>query len=140
MSVECSKHFVIIRGQTVEVEADTIQDLKACALRTSDSRGPLHWWELYDAARRPVEVNSDQKSQACERVFLRDAEFAVCGRYGNDHTGKVLPFAEFLEKHAESLNRTVDNLYALPGKTKWKSEHRFELGHWFSIANESYNN
>ena len=70
----------------------------------------------------------------------RNAESTVCRRYGSRHAGKVLPFAEYLEKHAEFLNRTVENRYALSGGAQWKSDHRFVMNQWFSLADESYNN
>ena len=62
----------------------------------------------------------------------RNAESTVCRRYGSRHAGKVLPFAEYLEKHAEFLNRTVENRYALSGGAQWKSDHRFVMNQWFS--------
>ena len=67
------------------------------------------------------------------------AKSAVRRNFGDDHAGKVLPFAEYLEKHAEFLNRIVENRYALPGEAQWKSDHRFVRNLWFPIANESYN-
>ena len=69
----------------------------------------------------------------------RDAESAVCRRYGDSHMGKVLPFAEYLEKHAEFLNRTVENRYALQGKVQWKSDHRLLMNRWFPITDDSFN-
>ena len=68
----------------------------------------------------------------------REAEAAVCRRYGNEHAGKVLLFKEYLEKHAEFLDRTVDNRYALPAETQWKSDHRIIADRWFEIANDSH--
>ena len=86
-----------------------------------------HLWEKGVSAKARAEID-------------QNAESAVCRRYGDHHAGKVLPFAKYLEKHAEFVNRTVGNRYALPGETQWKSDHRLVLGAWFSIADERYNN
>ena len=69
----------------------------------------------------------------------QDAESAVCRAFGDRHRGKVLPFAEYVEKHAEFLNRTVGNRYALPGEAQWKSDHRLVMNRWFHIADNDYN-
>ena len=57
-----------------------------------------------------------------------DAEGAICGTFGEGHSGKVLTFSEYLSKHSEFLNRTVGNRYGIGGDTQWKSDHRFILG------------
>ncbi|MCY3819296.1 MAG: hypothetical protein OXH52_08035 [Gammaproteobacteria bacterium] len=57
-----------------------------------------------------------------------DAEWGVCGMFGADNAGKVLPFSDYVRKHADFLDRTVDNRYAIPGDSQWKSDHRFILG------------
>ena len=64
-----------------------------------------------------------------------DAEDGVCGKFGEVHSGKVLPFSRYLAKHSDFLDRTVENRYAIPGKTQWKSDHRFIQGTtWSGIA------
>ena len=57
-----------------------------------------------------------------------DAEDGVCATYGEEYSGKVLPFADYLAKHGDFLDRTVGNRYAIPGKTQWKSDNRFIRG------------
>ena len=57
-----------------------------------------------------------------------DAEDGVCGTYGKKHLGKVLPFAHYLAKHSDFLDRTVGNRYAIRGETQWKSDNRFIQG------------
>ena len=42
-----------------------------------------------------------------------------------DLQGKILPFAKYLEKHKEFLNKTVDNRYALERGETWMSEVLF---------------
>ena len=70
----------------------------------------------------------------------QDAEDGVCETYGDDNAGQVLTFAEYLEKHREFLNRTVDNRYAIGGKAQWKSDHRFIVSiWWFPFSRETYN-
>ena len=68
----------------------------------------------------------------------RGAESAVCRTFGDQHRGKVLPFAEYVEKHAEFLNRTVGNRYAIPGQAQWKSDHRLVMNRWLYIADNFY--
>ena len=58
----------------------------------------------------------------------RDAEDGVCGTYGEQHSGQVLSFADYLKKHSDFLDRTVENRYAIQGETQWKSDHRFLQG------------
>lgn len=62
----------------------------------------------------------------------RNSEDGVCGRYGEKHSGKVLPFGHYIAKHCDFLNRTVENRYAIRGETQWKSDHRFIQGHTWS--------
>ena len=57
-----------------------------------------------------------------------DAEAHVCRRFGRANAGKVLPFAQYLGKHSDFLDRTVGNRYALAGSSQWKSDHNFILG------------
>ena len=77
----------------------------------------------------------------CVRLEIdQDAEDGVCETYGDDNAGKVLSFAEYLDKHKEFLNRAVDNRYAIAAKAQWKSDHSFIVGsRWFSITRETYN-
>ena len=77
----------------------------------------------------------------CVRLEIdQDAEDVVCETYGDDNAGKVLTFAEYLDKHKEFLNRTVGNRYAIAGMAQWKSDHSFIVGsRWFSISKETYN-
>ena len=54
------------------------------------------------------------------------AEAAIRNRYDYaDAHVAVLPFADYLAKHHDFLDRTVLNRYALHGTTQWKSDHRF---------------
>ena len=62
----------------------------------------------------------------------------MCRVFGDQHSGKVFPFAEYVEKHAEFLNRTVENRYADPGKAQRKSDHRLIMNRWFYIADDIY--
>ncbi|MCY4514959.1 MAG: hypothetical protein OXC69_07480 [Candidatus Tectomicrobia bacterium] len=54
-----------------------------------------------------------------------EVEQLVCCRYGAEMKGKVLPFAQYLEKHNDFLNETVNNRYALERGGTWKSEVLF---------------
>ena len=73
------------------------------------------------------------------REIDRDAEAGVCGIGGADREGKVLPFDEYLAKHSDFLDRIVGNRYAMPGKSQWKSDHRFIMGRsWFPVSGDTY--
>ena len=64
-----------------------------------------------------------------------NAEDGVCGTYGEKHSGKVLPFPNYLAKHSDFLDRTVENRYAIRGETQWKSDHRFIQGNiWVGLV------
>ena len=56
-----------------------------------------------------------------------DVEQLVYRKYDvqGDLKGKVLPFANYLEKHKDFLNETVDNRYALERGETWISEVLF---------------
>ena len=66
------------------------------------------------------------------------AESALCRVFGNQHSGKVLPFADYVDKHADFLNRTVGNRYAIPGEAQWMSDHRLVVNRWSYIADNIY--
>ena len=66
------------------------------------------------------------------------AESALCRVFGNQHSGKVLPFAEYVDKHADFLNRTVGNRYAIPGEAQWMSDHRLVVRRWSYPSDEDY--
>ena len=64
-----------------------------------------------------------------------NAEDGVCGTHGEQHSGKVLPFPNYLAKHSDFLDRTVENRYAIRGETQWKSDHRFIQGNiWVGLV------
>ena len=57
----------------------------------------------------------------------QDVERLVRRRYevNGDLKGKILPFAEYLDKHKDFLNETVKNRYALERDGTWSSETLF---------------
>ena len=57
-----------------------------------------------------------------------DGEEALCRAFGAGNAGKLLPFEKYVEKHTDFLDGTVDNRYAIPGNSQWKSDHRLILG------------
>ena len=65
-------------------------------------------------------------------------ESAVCRVFDDQHSGKVLPFAEYIEKHAEFLNRTVGNRYAIPEEAQWESDNLLVTNRWFCIVDDIY--
>lgn len=56
------------------------------------------------------ELRSDLWNDICEDVrdeIDSDAEDRVYGKYGEQHSGKVLSFADYLTKHSEFLNSGI---------------------------------